>query len=61
MVMWGAITFGIGMLILLMEWNIARKKKGGVSWTDKKRMNGIFWVTCAMTALVATLIWMAGD
>jgi hypothetical protein len=49
------------MLILLMEWNIARKKKGGVSWTDKKRMNGIFWVTCAMTALVATLIWMAGD
>jgi cytochrome bd-type quinol oxidase subunit 1 len=58
MLKWAAITFGVGMLIILMEWNMAKKKKEGVTWTDKKRMTGIFWVSCAMAALVAGLIWM---
>ena len=60
MLKWAAITFGIGMLIILLEWHMARKKKEGITWTDKQRMNGIFWVSVAMSALVAGLIWMAG-
>ena len=60
MLEWAAITFGIGMLIILFEWNMARKKKEGITWTDKQRMLGIFWLSVAMSALVATLIWMAG-
>jgi hypothetical protein len=56
---WAAVTFGIGMLIIFAEWNMARKKKEGVTWTDKKRMTGIFWISVALSALVAALIWMA--
>jgi hypothetical protein len=55
---WAGITFGIGMLLLLFEWNTARKKKEGVTWTDKQRMIGIFWITVGMSALVWVLIWM---
>lgn len=60
MLKWAGITFGIGMLIILLEWQMARKKKGGITWTDKQRMIGIFWLSVALSALVATLIWMAG-
>lgn len=59
MIKWAAVTFGVGMMIILLEWNMARKKKGGVSWTDKQRMIGIFWVSCAMSGLVAGLIFLS--
>jgi hypothetical protein len=60
MLKWAAITFGIGMLILFFEYRMASKKKEGITWTDKQRMIGIFWISVAMAALVAALIWMAG-
>jgi len=60
MLKWAAITFGIGMLIIFFEYRIAGKKKEGITWTDKQRMIGIFWISVAMAALVAALIWMAG-
>jgi flagellar biosynthesis/type III secretory pathway M-ring protein FliF/YscJ len=56
---WAGITFGIGMLIIFFEYNMAKKKKEGITWTDKQRMIGIFWIAVAMAALVAALIWMA--
>jgi hypothetical protein len=56
---WAGITFGIGMLIIFFEWNMARKKKEGVTWTDKQRMIGIFWIAAALAALVWVLIWMS--
>ena len=59
MLKWSAIVFGCGMLLILMEWNMARKKKEGVTWTDKQRMIGIFWISVALAALVAGLIWIA--
>jgi hypothetical protein len=59
MVKWAAITFGIGMLVILLEWNMARKKKGGITWTDKQRMMGIFWLSVALAAFVAGMVWMA--
>ena len=60
MLKWAAITFGIGMLLLFFEYRMAGKKKEGITWTDKQRMVGIFWISVAMAALVAALIWMAG-
>jgi hypothetical protein len=60
MLKWAAITFGIGMLIIFFEYRMAGKKKEGITWTDKQRMVGIFWISVAMAALVAALIWMAG-
>ena len=59
MIKWAAVTFGIGMLIIFAEWNMARKKKEGVTWTDKRRMVGIFWISVALAALVAGLIYMS--
>lgn len=60
MLKWAGITFGVGMLIILLEWSMARKKKEGITWTDKQRMLGIFWLSVGMAALVGTLVWMAG-
>lgn len=53
------ITFGIGCLIVIMEWNMARKKKGGMTWADKQRMRGIIGVAAGVAALVyfITLLW----
>ena len=46
------ITFGIGCLIVVLEWNMARKKKGGVTWTDTQRLRGILGVSAGVAALV---------
>jgi hypothetical protein len=53
------ITFGIGCLIVIMEWNMARKKKGGMTWADKKRIRGIVGVAAGVAALVyfITVFW----
>lgn len=59
MLKWAAVTFGIGMLLIFFEYSMAKKKKEGITWTDKQRMIGIFWIAVAMSALVAALIWMA--
>jgi hypothetical protein len=59
MLKWAGIVFGIGMLIILLEWSMARKKKGGITWTDRQRMIGIFWLSVAMAALVGAMVWMA--
>ena len=47
------------MLILFFEYRMAGKKKEGVTWTDKRRMLGIFWISVALAALVAGLIYMS--
>ena len=57
--MWPGIALGIGALLILFEWNIARKKKEGITWTDKRRMMGIFWVSISLAALAFVLGWMA--
>lgn len=54
---WPAIVCGVGALLILFEWNLARKKKGGVSWTDKQRMGGIFKITLILTAVAAFIAW----
>ncbi len=56
---WAGITFGIGLLLIALEWLMARRKKGGVTWTDKQRMLGILWISIALALLVAALVWMA--
>ncbi len=59
MVQAAIITFVIGMLLILAEYMMARKKKGGVSPTDKKRMVGLFWLSCMAAGLIAGLIWLS--
>jgi hypothetical protein len=59
MLQWAGGVFACGMLLILMEWNIARKKKEGVTWTDRQRMKGLFGVTCVLSVLAAGLVWIA--
>ena len=58
MIKWGLITFGAGVLLIIIEIIFARRKKGGFTFTDRQRVMGIFGVTLFATALVMGLIWM---
>jgi hypothetical protein len=54
-----AIAFGIGMALLVIEYHYAKKKKEGVTPTDKQRMWGIFWLSIFISCFVGAIIWMA--
>jgi hypothetical protein len=53
------ITFGIGCLIVIIEWNMAKKKKEGVTWTDKQRMRGILGVAVGLSVLVYFVVTLS--
>jgi hypothetical protein len=53
------ITFGIGCLIVIIEWNMAKKKKEGVTWTDKQRMRGILVVAVGLSVLVYFVVTLS--
>ena len=55
---WGLITFGAGIVLIIIEIMVARNKKEGFTATDRQRVMGIFGVTIFATALVMGLIWM---
>jgi hypothetical protein len=55
---WGLITFGIGIAIIILEIIVAKRKKEGITFTDKQRIRGIFGVTLFAVALVMGLIYM---
>jgi hypothetical protein len=54
---WGAITFGIGIALVILEIVFARRKKGGIQPHDRRRIMDIFWLAIVMSALVMSLIW----
>ncbi len=60
MVKWGLITFGAGMLLIIIEIMMARKKKGGMTATDKKSVMGLFWIVLFVTGLVMFLVSALG-
>ncbi|MBE0616215.1 MAG: hypothetical protein IH604_21310 [Burkholderiales bacterium] len=47
------ITAGLGLLFIIYEWSLMRKKKGGVSPTDKKNLRDLVLFTAGACALVA--------
>ena len=59
MIKWGAITFAIGMALIVLEIFMARKKKGGITATDKKSMIGLFWLSIFASLLVMSLVYMS--
>lgn len=58
---WMGITFGVGMLLLVVEFMFARKKKEGFTPVDRQRCLGIFWLSLLASALVGFLIWATPD
>lgn len=56
---WMAITIGIGILLIVIEYRVARRKKEGITPTDKQRMLGILWISILISCLVGAIIWVA--
>ena len=56
---WGAITFGIGMALVVLEIYFASKKEQGIEPQDKVRIKGIVWLSFFAAGLVMLLIWLA--
>ena len=47
------ITAGLGLLFVIVEWNMMRKKKEGVTATDRKNLRDLVLLTAGACALVA--------
>jgi hypothetical protein len=47
------ITAGLGLLLILVEWNMKRKQKGGVSPSDWRSLRDLVFMTIGACALVA--------
>ena len=58
---WMGIVLAVGLALMVVEYRFAKKKKEGVTPTDKKRIVGIFWIAISMSLLVGGLMLMSGD
>ena len=47
------ITAGLGLLLIIVEWNMMRKKKEGITPADKRNLRDLFLMTLGVCALVA--------
>ncbi|MCU0898231.1 MAG: hypothetical protein MUC55_12120 [Burkholderiales bacterium] len=56
---WPGVVLVLGLLLIIVEWNMASRKKEGVTFTDRQRMKGIAGVSVALSVLVYFLIWFA--
>ena len=55
------ITFGLGVLLALLDYFMAKRKKEGFTPTDRQRVLGILWLSVFFAFLVGGLIWMSPD
>ena len=56
---WMGIVIALGVALMVVEYQFAKKKKGGFTPTDKQRILGILWVSIVLSLLVGGLIWLA--
>jgi len=56
---WMGIVFAAGIALMVFEYRFAKKKKEGVTSTDRKRVAGIFWITIFLSLLVGALMWLS--
>jgi hypothetical protein len=47
------ITAGLGLLLIIYEWNMMRKKKEGVTPVDMRNLRDLVFMTAGACALVA--------
>jgi len=57
---WMGIVIAVGVALMVIEYQFAKKKKEGFTVTDRGRIVGLFWITISMSLLVGGLIWMSG-
>lgn len=56
---WMGIVLAVGVALMVIEYRFAKRKKEGVTPTDKQRIVGIFWIAVFMSLLVGALMLMA--
>ena len=56
---WMGIVIAMGVALMVIEYQFAKKKKEGFTPTDKQRILGILWVSIVLSLLVGGLIWLA--
>ena len=54
----GVIAF-LGIVLMIAEYRVAKKKKEGFTVTDRQRILGILWLTGFFALLVGGIMWMA--
>lgn len=55
-IQYGLVTFALGIALIIVEYVMAGKKKGGVSATDKKSIFGLFWIALGVSGLVMFVV-----
>ncbi|TAK72281.1 MAG: hypothetical protein EPO19_02370 [Betaproteobacteria bacterium] len=50
------ITAGLGLLLMIVEWNMMRKKKEGITAVEKASLRDLFLLTLGACALVAFVV-----
>ncbi len=50
---WVLGTAGLGLLLIIVEWNMMRKKKEGITAADKRNLRDLFLMTLGACALDA--------
>ena len=58
---WMGIVLAAGVVLIVIEVRVAKKKKEGFTATDKKRVVGIFWLTIFFSLLVGGVMWLSPD
>jgi hypothetical protein len=61
MLKWGGLVFGIGIVLVILDIIMAKRKKEGITASDKQRIAGLFWLSCVAALLVMGLIWLFPD
>jgi heme/copper-type cytochrome/quinol oxidase subunit 2 len=57
---WMGIVLAVGIVLMVVEYRFAKRKKEGVTPTDKKRILGILWIAISLSLLVGGLMVMSG-
>lgn len=58
---WMGVIAIIGIVLMIVEYRFAVKKKGGYTSVDRKRILGILWLTAFFALLAGGIIWIAPD
>ena len=58
-VQWMGVVLIIGILLMVVEYRFAKKKKEGFVPSDRQRILGILWITIFFMAMVGAVVWFA--
>ena len=58
---WMGIVFAAGVVLMVIEYYFAKKKKEGFTPTDRKRIVGLFWLTIFFCLLVGGILRLSSE